>query len=54
MNARAAGFTLIELVITMTIMGILISFAALFINGPVHGFTDQVRRAALVDAASFE
>ncbi len=51
MKTHAAGFTLIELVITMTIMGILISFAALFFSGPVRGFTDQARRAELVDSA---
>jgi MSHA biogenesis protein MshO len=51
MKTHAAGFTLIELVITMTIMGIVLSFAALFISGPVRGFTDQARRAELVDSA---
>ncbi len=51
MKTHAAGFTLIELVITMTIMGIVISFAALFFSGPVRGFTDQARRAELVDSA---
>jgi len=51
MKTHAAGFTLIELIITMTIMGIVISFAALFFNGPVRGFTDQARRAELVDSA---
>ena len=51
MKARTAGFTLIELVITMSITTIVVGFAALFINGPVKGFTDQVRRAELVDSA---
>jgi MSHA biogenesis protein MshO len=51
MKAYATGFTLIELIITMTITGIVIGFAALFFSGPVQGFTDQVRRAELVDAA---
>jgi MSHA biogenesis protein MshO len=51
MKAHTAGFTLIELVITMTITGIVIGFAALFFAGPVQGFTDQVRRAELVDSA---
>lgn len=50
-KAHASGFTLIELVITITISGIVIGFAALFFSGPVQGFTDQVRRAELVDAA---
>jgi MSHA biogenesis protein MshO len=51
MKARAAGFTLIELVIAMTISLIVVAFAGLFFTGPVRGFTDQVRRAELVDAA---
>ena len=51
MRAHAAGFTLIELIITMSITTIVVAFAALFINGPVKGFTDQVRRAELVDSA---
>ena len=51
MNSRIAGFTLIELVITMTITVIVVAFAGLFFSGPVRGFNDQVRRAELVDAA---
>jgi len=48
---RQSGFTLIELVITMTISVIVVAFAGLFISGPVLGFTDQARRVRLVDAA---
>jgi MSHA biogenesis protein MshO len=51
MKAHTAGFTLIELIVTITISGIVIGFAALFFTGPVQGFTDQVRRAELVDSA---
>ena len=51
MKSHTAGFTLIELVITMTITTIVVGFAGLFISGPVKGFTDQVRRAELVDSA---
>jgi MSHA biogenesis protein MshO len=51
MKKNIAGFTLIELVISITISAIVVGFAALFFNGPVRGFTDQVRRAELVDAA---
>lgn len=47
----AAGFTLIELVVTMTVSVIVISFAAVFISTPVQGFTDQARRVRLVDSA---
>ena len=49
--ARQLGFTLIELVITLVISTIVVSFVAMFISGPVRGFTDQARRARLVDAA---
>ncbi len=45
------GFTLIELVITLAIATVVVSFASMFISGPVRGFADQSRRARLVDAA---
>jgi MSHA biogenesis protein MshO len=51
MKAQSAGFTLIELIVTMTIIVIIVSFGAFMISGPVSGFTDQVRRAELVDSA---
>ena len=46
-----SGFTLIELVITLVISAIVVSFVSMFISGPVRGFTEQSRRARLVDAA---
>ena len=51
MKAQSAGFTLIELVITMMITVIVASFGAFMISGPVSGFTDLARRAELVDSA---
>ena len=45
------GFTLVELVITLVVSTIVVSFVSLFISGPVTGFADQARRARLVDAA---
>jgi len=45
------GFTLVELVVTLVISAVVVSFVSLFISGPVMGFTDQTRRARLVDAA---
>jgi len=45
------GFTLVELVVTMTVSVVVVAFVALFIAAPVEGFTDQTRRAELVDAA---
>jgi MSHA biogenesis protein MshO len=45
------GFTLVELVVVIVLSTIVVSFAAMFIAGPVRGFADQVRRAELVDLA---
>jgi MSHA biogenesis protein MshO len=50
-NGTHKGFTLIELVVTMSISTVVIAFVAMFISAPVKGFTDQARRAGLVDAA---
>lgn len=51
MNSSTRGFTLIELVITIALSAIVVSFMAIFISGPVESYTDQVRRAELVDLA---
>ncbi|MBT8109070.1 MAG: prepilin-type N-terminal cleavage/methylation domain-containing protein [Gammaproteobacteria bacterium] len=48
---RAKGFTLVELVVVIVLSTIVISFMAMFISGPVQGYTDQVRRAELVDVS---
>ena len=48
----AAGFTVVELVVTMTISVIVVAFSALFISTPVQGFIDQSRRGQLVDQAN--
>jgi len=48
---RHSGFTLIELIVTLTISVVVVSFVAVFISTPVQGFTDQARRSRLVDAA---
>jgi MSHA biogenesis protein MshO len=50
-TTRQAGFTLIELVVTLVISAIVVSFVSLFISGSVKGFTDQTRRVRLVDSA---
>lgn len=48
---RAAGFTLIELVIVITISAIVAGMGAAFISRPIEGYVALNRRAALVDAA---
>lgn len=49
--SRAAGFTLIEAIVAITITGILGAIVAVFINKPVQGYFDSVRRAELTDQA---
>lgn len=51
MMNRASGFTLIELIITIALTTIVISFMTVVVSGPVGAFNDQVRRAELVDKA---
>ncbi len=45
------GFTLIELIMVIVLIGALTSVASVFIVGPVQGFVDSSRRAELVDIA---
>ncbi len=45
------GFTLIEMVIVIVIIGIVAGVLALFVGSPVLGFLAQERRAALTDEA---
>ncbi len=49
--ARAAGMTLIELVITIAVGSVVVAFMALFIVGPMDAYSAQTRRADLVDEA---
>lgn len=49
--SRIRAFTLIELVVTMSVSTIVVAFAAMFVSVPVQGFMDQSRRVRLVDAA---
>lgn len=50
-RAGAAGFTLIEMIVVMTITGILAAIVAVFITRPMQGVVDTARRANLADAA---
>jgi MSHA biogenesis protein MshO len=52
MNARARGFTLIEMIVAITISAIVVVFAALLIAAPVDAYEANGRRALMVDQAS--
>jgi MSHA biogenesis protein MshO len=45
------GFTLLELIIVIAITAVVGAMVAVFVTGPVLGYTDLARRAGLVDAA---
>jgi MSHA biogenesis protein MshO len=48
---RARGFTLVEAVLTIVIIGILAGMVAVFIRAPVLSYRDTVERADLTDQA---
>jgi MSHA biogenesis protein MshO len=50
-RGSSGGFTLIEMIVVMTITGILVAIVAVFIRRPMEGVIDSTRRAALADAA---
>jgi MSHA biogenesis protein MshO len=45
------GFTLVEMIVVMVVVGILAALGGMFIARPIQGFLDLSRRATLVDAA---
>lgn len=47
---RCAGFSLIEMVVAITVLGILSGSAAVFLRGPITSYFDTERRADLSDA----
>lgn len=50
-SARPHGFTLVELVVSITITAIIIGFVAMFMTAPVDAYIDQSERAELNDSA---
>jgi MSHA biogenesis protein MshO len=50
-HARAAGMTLIELVVVITLAGICVTFMSMFIVQPIEAYTAETQRAALTDTA---
>ena len=48
-HTNMQGFTLIELIMVIVLIGALSSVSSVFIAGPVGGFIDSNRRAELVD-----
>lgn len=51
MAKRAAGFTLVELIVVIAITAIIAAVVAVFIRAPVEGYFDAARRAELTDTA---
>jgi len=50
-RSAVAGFTLIELIVVIVLVGILAAVGGVFIARPIEGYTAVVRRAELVDSA---
>lgn len=48
---RARGVTLVELIVVMTVLGIIAAVAALALRDPVQAYADTNRRAELTDMA---
>jgi MSHA biogenesis protein MshO len=51
MTRPRRGFTLVEAVMVIAITGIIAAVVAVFIRGPLEGYFDAARRAALTDVA---
>lgn len=46
----SGGFSLIEMIVAITVLGILSTSAAIFLRGPITSYFDTERRASLADA----
>jgi len=51
LRARARGFTLIEVIVSIVVLGILSAIVAVFIRAPILGYRDTVDRAEITDQA---
>ncbi|MGH8202673.1 MAG: prepilin-type N-terminal cleavage/methylation domain-containing protein [Steroidobacteraceae bacterium] len=51
-SPRAAGFTLVELVVVIVLTAIIAVFMVLFLDAPVQSYFAQTRRSDLVDSAN--
>ena len=47
-----AGFTMVELVVSITIAAVVVAFAASFLVAPINAYETEARRAAVVDEAA--
>ena len=50
-SSAGAGFTLVEMIMVITITGIIGAMVAVFIRSPVDSYVDSARRAELSDIA---
>lgn len=48
---RSRGFTLVELIIVIVLLGVIGGIVAVFMKGPIDAYISGVRRAALTDVA---